>query len=218
MFGVPNENILTMEVFNRSVGHYTQVAWQSSDKIGCAVEWCPSMTLVGCEYNLAGNRLNHLIYDIGHPCTTDEDCQCTVCTCSRDVALCIPPGYATVMPPTAVKTTPRPYDTNSKTGLLHKGRFSWPWAQCFRFCCFLGGTCPGLNTGMTDEARKMFVDKHNEYRNTQSMNDDKLSASFNALLLDSDEDLEVSAVDYDDVLLVDDDVEESDDDTQEGQF
>uniref|UniRef100_A0A7I4Y490 SCP-like protein n=1 Tax=Haemonchus contortus TaxID=6289 RepID=A0A7I4Y490_HAECO len=140
MFGVPDENILTMEVFDRSVGHYTQVAWQSSDKIGCAVEWCPTMTLVACEYNPAGNRINHYIYDIGDPCTTDEDCQCTGCTCSRDEALCIPPGYTTVMPPTTEKptTTPKIYHP--------------------------GGMCPENNNGMTDEARQMFVDKHNEYR------------------------------------------------------
>nr|CDJ90958.1 SCP extracellular domain containing protein [Haemonchus contortus] len=88
--------------------------------------------------------LNQLIYDIGDPCTTDEDCQCTGCTCSRDEALCIPPGYATVtyMPSTTEKTSTKPYDRNSKTG----------------------GICPGLITGMTDEARQMFVDKHNEYR------------------------------------------------------
>ncbi|XGW16686.1 hypothetical protein V3C99_001830 [Haemonchus contortus] len=91
MNGVPDDNILTMEVFNRDVGHYTQVAWQSSDKIGCAVQWCPSMTLVGCEYNPAGNMLGQLIYDIGDPCTTDEDCQCTGCTCSKDEGLCIAP-------------------------------------------------------------------------------------------------------------------------------
>nr|CDJ85558.1 SCP extracellular domain containing protein [Haemonchus contortus] len=140
MFGVPDENILTMEVFDRGVGHYTQVAWQSSDKIGCAVEWCPTMTLVACEYNPAGNRINHYIYDIGDPCTTDEDCQCTGCTCSRDEALCVPPGYTTVMPPTTEKptTTPKIYHP--------------------------GGMCPENNNGMTDEARKMFVDKHNEYR------------------------------------------------------
>ncbi|XGW21877.1 hypothetical protein V3C99_004661 [Haemonchus contortus] len=140
MFGVPDENILTMEVFDRGVGHYTQVAWQSSDKIGCAVEWCPTMTLVACEYNPAGNRINHYIYDIGDPCTADEDCQCTGCTCSKDEALCIPPGYTTVMPPTTEKptTTPKIYHP--------------------------GGMCPENNNDMTDEARQMFVDKHNEYR------------------------------------------------------
>ncbi|PIO70429.1 SCP-like protein [Teladorsagia circumcincta] len=42
---------LTMDVFNSGVGHYTQVVWESSNKIGCAVEWCPDMTFVGCEYN-----------------------------------------------------------------------------------------------------------------------------------------------------------------------
>ncbi|XGW02523.1 hypothetical protein V3C99_014508, partial [Haemonchus contortus] len=140
LYGVPQDNILTQEVYDRGVGHYTQLAWQTSDRIGCAIQWCPSMTLVGCEYNPTGNNHNQLIYDIGDPCTTDEDCQCTGCTCSKDEALCIPPGYTTVMPPTTEKptTTPKIYHP--------------------------GGMCPENNNGMTDETRQMFVDKHNEYR------------------------------------------------------
>ncbi|XGW02209.1 hypothetical protein V3C99_014338, partial [Haemonchus contortus] len=45
--GVPKENRLTMEVFNHGVGHYSQVIWQWSNKVGCAVVWCKDMTLVG---------------------------------------------------------------------------------------------------------------------------------------------------------------------------
>uniref|UniRef100_A0A7I4XW53 SCP domain-containing protein n=1 Tax=Haemonchus contortus TaxID=6289 RepID=A0A7I4XW53_HAECO len=32
--GVPDDNVMTMAVFNRGVGHYTQVVWQWSNKIG----------------------------------------------------------------------------------------------------------------------------------------------------------------------------------------
>ncbi|XGW22766.1 hypothetical protein V3C99_005188 [Haemonchus contortus] len=89
--GVPYDNVMTMAVFNRGVGHYTQVVWQWSSKIGCAVEWCSDMTFVACEYDSAGNYLGMPIYEVGNPCTNNEDCKCTNCVCSRDEALCIAP-------------------------------------------------------------------------------------------------------------------------------
>ncbi|XGW02222.1 hypothetical protein V3C99_014345 [Haemonchus contortus] len=89
--GVPKENRLTMEVFNHGVGHYSQVVWQWSNKVGCAVVWCKEMTLVGCEYARAGNYLGSLIYEIGEPCKEDKDCNCDKCKCDREEALCIPP-------------------------------------------------------------------------------------------------------------------------------
>uniref|UniRef100_A0A7I4YWJ8 SCP domain-containing protein n=1 Tax=Haemonchus contortus TaxID=6289 RepID=A0A7I4YWJ8_HAECO len=89
--GVPKENRLTMEVFNHGVGHYSQVVWQWSKKVGCAVVWCKDMTLVGCEYAPAGNYLGSLIYDIGEPCQNNEDCKCDKCVCDREEALCVPP-------------------------------------------------------------------------------------------------------------------------------
>ncbi|XGW02244.1 hypothetical protein V3C99_014352 [Haemonchus contortus] len=90
-YGVPDNNILTWKVFERGVGHYSQVVWQKSSKIGCAVEWCKDMTFVGCEYDPAGNYLGEIIYDIGDPCQKNEDCQCDKCVCDREQALCIPP-------------------------------------------------------------------------------------------------------------------------------
>ncbi|KAK5975410.1 C-type single domain activation associated secreted protein ASP3 [Trichostrongylus colubriformis] len=63
--GVPTANKFTMDVFNRGVGHYTQVVWQRSDRIGCGIQDCPNtpMTYVGCEYQTAGNMLNDYIYE-----------------------------------------------------------------------------------------------------------------------------------------------------------
>ncbi|VDO44336.1 unnamed protein product [Haemonchus placei] len=52
--------------------------------------------------------------------------------------------------------------------------------------------------------------------NAPTMNDDGPHRRFNALLLDSDEELERSAADYDSVLAVSVDAEESDDDVPEG--
>ncbi|PIO58729.1 SCP-like protein [Teladorsagia circumcincta] len=89
--GVPQDNILTMKVFDSGVGHYSQVAWESSNKIGCAVEWCPDMTFVGCEYNPTGNWLGEQIYEKGEPCKTNADCKCAGCTCSVEEALCVAP-------------------------------------------------------------------------------------------------------------------------------
>ncbi|PIO73811.1 SCP-like protein [Teladorsagia circumcincta] len=44
-----NNTILTMENF-AGVGHWTQVVWQNSYKLGCGIWACPDMTLVACEY------------------------------------------------------------------------------------------------------------------------------------------------------------------------
>ncbi|KHJ76574.1 SCP-like protein [Oesophagostomum dentatum] len=51
--GVGQENKLTMGVFNRGVGHYTQMAWEKSYKLGCAVKHCSGMTIVVCQYGPA---------------------------------------------------------------------------------------------------------------------------------------------------------------------
>ncbi|EYC19248.1 hypothetical protein Y032_0025g1267 [Ancylostoma ceylanicum] len=92
--GVGPSNILTDALWNRPhkmIGHYTQMAWQNSYKLGCGIKWCPSMTYVVCQYGPAGNWMGSIIYDIGNPCTTDADCKCKGCKCSQEEALCIMP-------------------------------------------------------------------------------------------------------------------------------
>ncbi|PIO76289.1 SCP-like protein [Teladorsagia circumcincta] len=89
--GVPQENMLNLNVFYRGVWYYTQLAWQWSSKIGCAIQDCSTFTYAGCEYNPSGNILGSMIYEIGEPCKVDADCKCTGCTCSVDEALCVQP-------------------------------------------------------------------------------------------------------------------------------
>ncbi|KAL6742286.1 hypothetical protein Aduo_015450 [Ancylostoma duodenale] len=91
-YGVGQENVLTNQLWNRpntQIGHYTQMVWQDTFKLGCYVEWCSSMTYVVCQYGPKGNWLGDLIYEKGNSCTTDADCKCNNCKCSREEALCI---------------------------------------------------------------------------------------------------------------------------------
>ncbi|PIO56249.1 SCP-like protein, partial [Teladorsagia circumcincta] len=71
--GVPGDNILSDKVLYK-IGHYSQMVWQSSYRLGCGVHSCPHMMFVACEYGPAGNIFDHPIYDVGDPCTTDGDC------------------------------------------------------------------------------------------------------------------------------------------------
>uniref|UniRef100_A0A0K0DGU2 SCP domain-containing protein n=1 Tax=Angiostrongylus cantonensis TaxID=6313 RepID=A0A0K0DGU2_ANGCA len=51
--GVPPDNRLTVELWNRPnkvVGHYTQMVWETSYKLGCGIALCQRMTLVVCQY------------------------------------------------------------------------------------------------------------------------------------------------------------------------
>ncbi|PIO54515.1 SCP-like protein, partial [Teladorsagia circumcincta] len=88
--GVPQENKLDLQVFYRGVWYYTQLAWQWSYKIGCAVVDCKTFTYAGCEYSPSGNFLGSMIYEVGEPCQTDADCKCEGCGCSQEEALCVP--------------------------------------------------------------------------------------------------------------------------------
>ncbi|KAK5970196.1 C-type single domain activation associated secreted protein ASP3 [Trichostrongylus colubriformis] len=98
--GVPVDNVFTNNVFNSGVTSYTQVVWQRSDRIGCAVKSCSnsSKTFVGCQYKESGNWINEKIYETGSkPCTKNTDCKCKKCKCNAREALCIRPD-STPMP------------------------------------------------------------------------------------------------------------------------
>nr|ALA23463.1 cap-28 [Haemonchus contortus] len=86
--GVGKENKLTMQVFNRGVGHYTQMVWQSSKKLGCGVKVCNNFVLAGCQYQRRGNLLGANIYDKGNTCSM---CKCPQCRCDPREGLCDAP-------------------------------------------------------------------------------------------------------------------------------
>uniref|UniRef100_A0A914HMM9 SCP domain-containing protein n=1 Tax=Globodera rostochiensis TaxID=31243 RepID=A0A914HMM9_GLORO len=60
------------------LGHWTQMAWQNSDKIGCAVaKNCPNTnwkTYVVCWYFKPGNYFGVPVYGVGEPCSKCDKC------------------------------------------------------------------------------------------------------------------------------------------------
>ncbi|KHJ92642.1 hypothetical protein OESDEN_07469 [Oesophagostomum dentatum] len=63
------------------------MAWDTTYKLGCAVQYCSDMTMVVCQYGPAGNIIDTPIYDIGEPCKRDADCPGSY-TCSKAEGLC----------------------------------------------------------------------------------------------------------------------------------
>ncbi|XP_034384534.1 cysteine-rich venom protein [Cyclopterus lumpus] len=65
-----------------SSGHYTQVVWNSSYKIGCGVALCPnSIYLYACHYYRAGNFRGWPPYKAGPPCAScPNNCEDKLCT------------------------------------------------------------------------------------------------------------------------------------------
>lgn len=74
-----------------NVGHMTQMGWAKTTKIGCGVQWCPNkpMTIVVCNYKVAGNMMGSPIYEIGSPCSSNGQCTTTPqSTCDVSSGLC----------------------------------------------------------------------------------------------------------------------------------
>ncbi|KAI6212496.1 hypothetical protein M3Y94_00032300 [Aphelenchoides besseyi] len=68
--------VLTMEMFNQGVGHFTQMAQSKNTLVGCAVQSC-SGTYVVCNYD-GQNWLNQPIYKTGTK-------TCSACDSTRKV-------------------------------------------------------------------------------------------------------------------------------------
>ncbi|KAK6754754.1 hypothetical protein RB195_013630 [Necator americanus] len=68
-------------------GHFSQMAWETSYRLGCAVTHCPKSTMVVCQYGPAGNYVNAPIYTIGDPCKSNAGCPGKY-TCSKKEGLC----------------------------------------------------------------------------------------------------------------------------------
>uniref|UniRef100_A0A3P8UW95 Cysteine-rich venom protein-like n=1 Tax=Cynoglossus semilaevis TaxID=244447 RepID=A0A3P8UW95_CYNSE len=62
-------------------GHYTQMVWKGSYKIGCGVKLCGEVFLYGCQYYRAGNFRFWNPYTVGPSCQAcPNDCEDRLCT------------------------------------------------------------------------------------------------------------------------------------------
>uniref|UniRef100_A0A915PDL3 SCP domain-containing protein n=1 Tax=Setaria digitata TaxID=48799 RepID=A0A915PDL3_9BILA len=76
------KNILTDKVWEQGIGHFTQMAWGKTYKIGCGIaSHCDGgkAVYVVCQYRPRGNMIGELIYELGKPCKTDGDCRTKKC-------------------------------------------------------------------------------------------------------------------------------------------
>ncbi|XP_049901663.1 cysteine-rich venom protein pseudechetoxin [Epinephelus moara] len=66
----------------KPIGHYTQVVWNSSYKVGCGVKLCPkNIYFYGCHYYRAGNFRRWPPYKAGPPCAScPNNCVDKLCT------------------------------------------------------------------------------------------------------------------------------------------
>ncbi|XP_056457966.1 cysteine-rich venom protein [Gadus chalcogrammus] len=64
-----------------SVGHYTQVVWNSSWQVGCGITKCGSKYFYGCQYYRAGNYVGWPPYKEGTACDScPNNCEDKLCT------------------------------------------------------------------------------------------------------------------------------------------
>nr|AVA09705.1 putative effector protein [Heterodera avenae] len=84
-FGFNPDLILTGDNF-AGIGHWTQMAWAKTDRIGCGVaKNCPNTnwkTYVVCWYYEAGNYIGQPVYTAGEPCSkcnTADKCENGLC-------------------------------------------------------------------------------------------------------------------------------------------
>ncbi|VDN07497.1 unnamed protein product [Thelazia callipaeda] len=83
-------NDMTMNQFNPKVGHFTQMAWANTHKIGCGIApQCSNghKVIVVCQYKEAGNMIGSKIYEVGQPCKGNSDCATN--KCSIEDGLCV---------------------------------------------------------------------------------------------------------------------------------
>mmetsp|Transcript_6069 Transcript_6069/g.37625 ORF Transcript_6069/g.37625 Transcript_6069/m.37625 type:complete len:98 (+) Transcript_6069:700-993(+) len=55
-------------------GHFTQVVWESSERVGCGIAQCSFGQLVVCQYEPSGNVRGQYSNNVKPPVRTAEQC------------------------------------------------------------------------------------------------------------------------------------------------
>ncbi|XP_028326983.1 cysteine-rich venom protein [Gouania willdenowi] len=79
---VENYQYPNVSTNGKHIGHYTQVVWNTSYRVGCGVTLCPdNIYLYGCHYYRAGNFIGIPPYTVGSLCGACPDhCVENLCT------------------------------------------------------------------------------------------------------------------------------------------
>lgn len=89
--GIQSSLILTNEEFGKGIGHWSQMAWRSTAKLGCSVNVCSNATYVVCHYSPAGNILDELVYQPGTSCADCATAYGSGASCNSASSLCVVP-------------------------------------------------------------------------------------------------------------------------------
>uniref|UniRef100_A0A914W113 SCP domain-containing protein n=1 Tax=Plectus sambesii TaxID=2011161 RepID=A0A914W113_9BILA len=140
-FGISDSrNILTPAVFDRGVGHFTQMAWGNTKKLGCGVAKCGTSNLIVCHYGPSGNYLYEPIYQLGAACKLNSECTTYPgSACNVIEGLCVDPAYKdiTIDTPGGISTSaPNLNNRCSATEMEQPSK-----ALCLSSPCTLGYTC-----------------------------------------------------------------------------
>ncbi|KAK7886006.1 hypothetical protein WMY93_025627 [Mugilogobius chulae] len=79
---VENFEYPATSINGKPIGHYTQVIWNSSNRVGCAMALCPGdIYFYGCRYYRAGNFRGWKPYTKGESCgMCPDNCVNKLCT------------------------------------------------------------------------------------------------------------------------------------------
>uniref|UniRef100_A0A915EMC4 SCP domain-containing protein n=1 Tax=Ditylenchus dipsaci TaxID=166011 RepID=A0A915EMC4_9BILA len=92
-FGLQSPDLnFTMDQFNKGIGHWSQLVWAKTYRVGCGVKFCADkpMTYVVCNYFPPGNMINSKIYEQGDACQKDDECTTYEASkCEKETGLCI---------------------------------------------------------------------------------------------------------------------------------
>jgi len=83
--------------FGDGTGHYSQVVWAESSKLGCGTCTGNGMTYLLCRYSPAGNMMGGVMYKVGSKCSgcgSKQSCDNGMCTGAQDCVDKINDGYS----------------------------------------------------------------------------------------------------------------------------
>ncbi|VDP38506.1 unnamed protein product [Heligmosomoides polygyrus] len=143
------EGTITNVFKDANLSKFANIAHSKTTKMGCSYNWCENdKFFVVCLYNRLGNRLGNVLWEEGKHCLKNEECTTYPGSTCNSQGLCVDAAHADGVYEREEKeeiqtTAPAEIIIANPEGII--------------------GDCP-TDSGMTNEVRKVLLDKHNGYR------------------------------------------------------